>query len=131
MAGITPILTDLPSPETLARRDGSHSGNPAVRQAVLQQKEPQHVAWAATRADGGRGFGFTGGHDHWNWGDRNFRKLVLNAIAWCAQAEIPAGGVGDEPVTFGQLEQNQDEEPGNDFDRNKIRARLRSFSGGT
>ena len=24
------------------------------------------------------GIGFTGGHNHWNWGEPNFRKLVLN-----------------------------------------------------
>ena len=84
MQGVTPILTALPPKESLSRPDGTHSGNPAVRQAVLERKEPQHVAWAAERPGGGRGFGFSGGHDHWNWGDPNFRKLVLNAIVWCA-----------------------------------------------
>ena len=48
---------------------------------------------SATGTGGGRGFGFTGGHDHWNWGDPNFRKLVLNAIVWCAHGEVPASGV--------------------------------------
>ena len=95
---------------------------------MLKHKRPQHVAWAATRPDGGRGFGFTGGHIHWNWGDPNFRKLVLNAIAWCAQAEIPEGGIGDEPVTLEQLEMNQDEAPGQDFDRREIRERLQLHS---
>ena len=69
MKGVTPILTALPPKETLSRGDGPHSGNPDVRSAVLERKEPQHVAWAAEREGGGRGFGFTGGHDHWNWGD--------------------------------------------------------------
>jgi len=124
MTGVTPILTDLPGPETLVRSDGPHSGNPKVRQAVLQRKQPQHLAWAATRPDGGRGFGFTGGHDHWNWGEPNFRKLVLNAIAWCAHTEIPVGGVGHAQVTLEQLEQNQDEEPSQDFDRDVIRKRI-------
>jgi len=107
MEGVTPILTDLPGPDTLSGRDGTHSGNPAVREAVLQRKQPQHVAWAATRPDGGRGFGFTGGHFHENWGAPNFRRLVLNAIAWCAQADVPGGGVGDEAVTLEQLHENQ------------------------
>ena len=51
------------------------------------------MAWAAEREGGGRGFGFTGGHDHWNWGDPNFRKVVLNAIVWCAHGEVPKDGV--------------------------------------
>lgn len=124
MEGVTPILTDLPGPETLARRDGPHSGNPDVRRAILQQKQPQHVGWASTRPDGGRGFGFTGGHDHWNWGEPNFRKVVLNAIVWCAQGQVPEDGVGSAPVTLAQLEQNQDEPPREDFDREAIRSRL-------
>ena len=51
------------------------------------------MAWARQRPDGGRGFGFTGGHDHWNWGDDDFRKLVLNAIVWTAKLDVPAEGV--------------------------------------
>ena len=94
MEGVTPILTDMPPRETLSRPDGPHSGNPFVREAVLQRNEPQHVAWAYERPNGnGRGFGFTGGHFHRNWGDDNFRKLVLNAIVWTAGGEVPDGGV--------------------------------------
>ena len=49
--------------------------------------------WATERADGGRGFGFTGGHFHRNWGDENFRKIVLNAILWTAKVDVPENGV--------------------------------------
>src|SRR5690606_35018322 len=76
MRGVTPILTALLSPSSLERPDGPHSGNPHVRAAVLERKEPQHMAWAVEREDGGRGFGFTGGHWHWNWGHPMQRKLV-------------------------------------------------------
>lgn len=124
MEGVTPILSDLPPDESLTRPDGPHSGNPNVRAAVLQRKERQHVAWAAERPDGGRGFGFTGGHVHWNWGDPNFRKIVLNAIVWAARAEVPENGVQDEPVTLEQLEANQDYERPADFDREAIRKSL-------
>lgn len=93
MAGVTPVLTDLPPAETLKRGDGPHSGNPHVRAAVLERKEPQHVAWAVERPDGGRGFGFTGGHFHRGWANDDQRKLVLNAIIWTAKAEVPADGV--------------------------------------
>jgi putative membrane-bound dehydrogenase-like protein len=125
MQGITPILTALPPPESLSRPDGPHSGNPHVRQAVLQRKEPQHVAWAAERTGGGRGFGFTGGHDHWNWGDPNFRKIVLNAIVWCAHGEVPPQGVQAQPFTLRRLEENLDPKPKPaNFDREAIRRRL-------
>ncbi len=120
MQGVTPILSDLPPRDTLSRPDGTHSGNPQVRAAVAR-KEVQHVAWAAERDDGGRGFGFTGGHVHWNWADPNFRKLVLNAIAWCAKVEVPPAGVSDQPKTLVELESNQDEEPPANFDRESIR----------
>jgi type 1 glutamine amidotransferase len=51
------------------------------------------VGWAVERADGGRGFGFTGGHFYANWWNEDFRKLILNAIVWTAGVELPAGGV--------------------------------------
>jgi hypothetical protein len=92
MKGVVPILTDLPPKTTLGRQDGTHSGNPAVREAIAKG-EPQHVMWATERPDGGRGFGFTGGHFHRNWGDENFRKVVLNAILWTAKMEVPENGV--------------------------------------
>jgi len=124
MAGVTPILTDMPGEATLSRPDGAHSGNPHVREAVLVRKEPQHVAWAFERPGGGRGFGFTGGHWHWNWGDPNFRKLVLNAVVWSAHGVVPETGIADSPVSLKQLEQNQDfQQPGN-FNRDNIRERL-------
>ena len=123
MKGVTPILSDLPPDATLSRGDGPHSGNPHVRAAVAR-KESQHVAWATERPDGGRGFGFTGGHDHWNWGDPNFRKLMLNAIVWCAKADVPAEGVGVAPVTLQDLESNQDFAKPENFDTEAVRKRL-------
>jgi type 1 glutamine amidotransferase len=124
MQGVTPILTALPPLETLSRPDGPHSGNPAVR-AAIARKEVQHVAWAAELEDGGRGFGFTGAHWHWNWADPNFRRLVLNAIAWCAKADVPAEGVSDRPKVMADMEANHDEQPPAKFDREKIRKRFR------
>jgi type 1 glutamine amidotransferase len=124
MQGVTPILTALPPSETLVRPDGPHSGNPAVRAAVARG-EVQHVAWATEREDGGRGFGFTGGHVHWNWADPNFRKLVLNAIAWCAKAEVPPDGVRNEAKTLAEMEANIDEDPPADFNREAIRKKYK------
>ena len=113
MQGVTPILSAIPPASTLDRRDGPHSGNPHVRKTIGQ---PQHVAWAAEREDGGgRGFGFTGGHWHWNWGDDNFRKIMLNAIVWTAQGEVPENGVEDEPKDIEALKENQDFEAPKNF----------------
>ncbi len=59
------------------------------------------VGWAVERKDGGRGFGFTGGHFFANWWIPDFRRMVLNAIAWTAKLEVPAGGVDttlEDPV---------------------------------
>lgn len=107
MRGVTPILADLPPEKTVSHRDGPHSGNPDARRAVLEQKKPQIVAWAVARDDGGRGFGFTGGHYHKGWGDDDQRKLVLNAILWTVKAEVPENGV-ESKVTPEELAANLD-----------------------
>jgi len=96
MQRVTPILTDLPPESTTTRGEGSHGGNPDQKREVLEGKKPQHVAWAVDREDGGRGFGFTGGHFHKGWGNDEQRKLVLNAILWTAKAEVPAAGVSSK-----------------------------------
>jgi type 1 glutamine amidotransferase len=106
MSGVLPILSAVAPASTMSRPDGAHEGNPAVRAAV-KNGEPQIVAWACERPDGGRGFGFTGGHYHKNWGNDDFRKLVLNAILWTAKVEVPTGGVNSK-VTVDDLRQNLD-----------------------
>ena len=123
MEGVTPLLTALP-PETLTRPDGPHSNNPDVRAAVLERKEPQHMAWASERANGHRGFGFTGGHWHWNWGNPSFRKLVLNAIVWVANGEVPAQGVVRQAADAEGAGSNQDYEPPKNFDREGVRKKF-------
>ena len=72
--------------------------------------EVSNLAWATERADGGRAFGFTGAHNHKNWGIADFRKLVLNAILWTAKVDVPADGV---QVDFSaeELAKNLDQKP--------------------
>lgn len=106
MSGVIPILTAVPPASTMDREDGPHEGNPAVR-ASVKAGDVQTMAWAFERPDGGRGFGFTGGHYHQNWGNDNFRKLVLNAILWTARIEVPPDGVASR-VTDEELKQNLD-----------------------
>ena len=129
LVGVTPILTDLPPTASLSRDDGPHSNNKYVRSAVLERKEPQHVAWAHERADGGRGFGFTGGHYHWNWGNSDFRTLVLNAIAWTAHNKVPEHGVPSPKLTIDDLLANQDYDPPDDFNKARITALLHEWNG--
>ena len=103
---LTPILADVPPESTMSRGNGAHEGNPTVREEVAAKK-PQTTAWAYERPDGGRGFGFTGGHFHKSWGSDDQRKLVLNAILWSAKAEVPAAGV-ESKITAEDLEANLD-----------------------
>lgn len=109
MQGVTPILSALPPVRTLTSRskDEKRGSNPTVMAAV-EAGEKQHVAWAYERPDGGRGFGFTGGHFHHNWQHDDFRKVVLNAIAWTAHAEIPSEGIESRTPSDIDLELNQD-----------------------
>ena len=65
------------------------------------------LAWCVERPDGGRGFGFTGGHFHKNFGNEDFRTLVLNAIVWTAKLEVPSTGIKSE-VSAEELGKNLD-----------------------
>ncbi|MCH2207783.1 MAG: ThuA domain-containing protein [Lentisphaerales bacterium] len=91
--GVTPILSAHPPQSTMKRKDGPHSNNPHVRKSMAAG-EIQHIGWAYERPNGkGRGFGTTGGHYHKTWNDKNWRTLILNAIAWTAGLEVPEAGV--------------------------------------
>ncbi len=107
LKGVTPILSDLPGLETLRRTDGPRSGNPAVRQAVAAG-EKQHVAWAYQRSNGGRGFGFTGAHNHDGWRHDDFRKVMLNAILWTAHVDVPPNGCPTATPSKEEIKANLD-----------------------
>ncbi|HIF32179.1 MAG TPA: hypothetical protein EYQ75_11030 [Planctomycetaceae bacterium] len=107
LKGVTPILSDVPGAETLRRNDGARSGNPAVRKAVAAG-ETQHVAWAYQRPNGGRGFGFTGAHNHDSWRNDEFRKVVLNAILWTAKIPVPENGCPSPTPSAKAIESNLD-----------------------
>lgn len=86
-----PILVAAPADEV---RNGPYvypRGPYAHIQA--QQGRAETMMWTVERADGGRGFGFTGGHFHDNWGNDSFRTVVLNACAWLAGVQVPQNGV--------------------------------------
>jgi type 1 glutamine amidotransferase len=58
-----------------------------------QRIGPQIASWAFQRDDGGRGFVFGGLDFRDNLALDNYRKFLLNGIAWAAQIEIPRGGI--------------------------------------
>ncbi len=124
MKGVTPILTTVPPDEVHREGTDAHGANPTV---FARKGMPEHVAWVYERPGGGRGFGFTGGHVHWNWGNDNFRKLVLNAIVWTAGLEVPEGGVPSKTPTYDELRQNIDKRAPRSFDAEKVKKMLEGF----
>lgn len=103
--GVTPIL--VAAPDVGTRKGASASPRGPYPHIVAQEGRDEVLAWAVERPDGGRGFGFTGGHAHKNWGDADFRTLVLNAIAWTAKVDVPSSGIKSE-VSAEELERNLD-----------------------
>jgi hypothetical protein len=128
MEGVTPILSAVPPESTRRGPDGAYSGNPTVR---ARKGKPEVVAWARQRPDGGRGFGFTGGHFHYNWANDSFRTVVLNAIVWVAGLEVPPGGVRSKAATLEELEANQDFPRPEQFDRGQVEEILKKWREGT
>ncbi|MFO1064299.1 MAG: ThuA domain-containing protein [Pirellulales bacterium] len=102
----TPILVAAPSD---AVRNGPYVYPQGPYPHIQANKgRAEAMMWAVERPDGGRGFGFTGGHFHDNWGNDNFRKVVLNACVWLTKAEVPAAGI-QSSVTKEQLDANLDD----------------------
>ncbi len=74
---------------------------------IADSGRTETMMWVYERPNGGRSFGFTGGHTHTNWGDVNQRRVVLNALLWIAKADVPARGVVDS-ITAADLTTNLD-----------------------
>jgi hypothetical protein len=122
---VTPILTTVPPDETHRSGNDAHGANPTV---FARKGMPEHLAWACQRPDGGRGFGFTGGHFHWNWGCDSFRTAVLNGIVWTAGLEVPAGGVPSKTPTYEELLENQDKPQPANFNAAEVKKMLAGFN---
>jgi hypothetical protein len=63
---------------------------PILKATIDKQEYP--VAWVYERPDGGRSFGFLGGHFHDNFSNQAFRRAIVNGILWTARVEVPAEG---------------------------------------
>jgi hypothetical protein len=102
---LTPILTATPSEDV---RDGPYvSPRGPYDHIIADRGRVETMMWVSERPNGGRSFGFTGGHTHTNWGDVNQRRVVLNALLWLAKVDVPTGGVVDR-ITAADLAVNLD-----------------------
>ena len=92
MEGITPILVATPSDET---RDGPYVNPKGPYPHIQADKGRSEILmWLVEREDGGRGFGFTGGHAHQPWLDEvNLRNVILNTLVWLTGLEVPPDGI--------------------------------------
>ena len=107
-ARVTPILVSTPSDEV--RKGPYVSPKGPYDHVVADSGKAETMMWVSERPDGGRGFGFTGGHTHANWGDPNQRRILLNALLWIAKVDVPKQGVEDS-ITPEDLTKNLDEKP--------------------
>ncbi len=107
-ARVTPLLVATPSDEV--RKGPYVSPRGPYEHIIADSGRAETMMWVYERPDGGRSFGFTGGHTHANWGDPNQRKVMLNALLWIAKVEVPAGGVRDQ-ITQADLTMNLDDKP--------------------
>lgn len=81
---VTPILRGTVTPKYGDR----------ARQASNPAQKGEHVlAWAYERPNGGRSFGYTGGHYLKSLDDPAVRKMFINAIAWTSHINVPATGI--------------------------------------
>jgi hypothetical protein len=83
------------------------SVSPLLEVPVLPGRNPdgRWVAWATEREGGSRAFGTSCGHFYDNWKSDDFRKLMLNAIAWTAKLDPPEGGVESVYVERDQIKE--------------------------
>jgi hypothetical protein len=106
MTGVTPSLSAIPPTNLIHFKAGDkpsqRGGNLDVVKAI-ENKEPQALAWAYTRKDGGRGFGFTGYHMYNNLANDSFRTTLLNGAAWVSGLDIPDNGMPSTTPTKDEL----------------------------
>jgi type 1 glutamine amidotransferase len=105
-AKITPLLVATPSDEV--RKGPYVSPRGPFDHIIADSGKAETMMWVYERPDGGRSFGFTGGHTHANWGDPNQRRIMLNALLWIAKVDVPKNGVQDK-ITAEDLTQNLDD----------------------
>jgi len=97
------LATAIPTRQNMVRYGSSKFWN---RLAADKLGTKQELLWCHDPETGARGAGFVGGHYHCNWAIDDYRKLILNTIAWVARVEVPADGVPSKTVTKAMLNEN-------------------------
>ena len=91
LRGIKPWTTEA---EYYYNLDIEDNAIPILTSALpINKPKDEVIAWAFERPAGGRGFGFTGCHNHNNMYLEDFRRFVLNIILWTGGLEVPKSGV--------------------------------------
>ena len=98
-----PLATGTPTPENMVTYGSSKFWN---KDAADKLGTAQSLIWCRDPADAPRGAGFVGGHFHRNWAIDDYRKLILNTIAWVSKVEVPKDGIISESITQEILNQN-------------------------
>lgn len=84
-----------------ARRTDLLMGSP---EKDRYQIGPQVVSWAYQRDNGGRGFVYGGVDWHENMMIDDYRRFLLNGIAWAAHIEVPENGIDSKTPVIEPVE---------------------------
>ena len=109
---VVPLHRSLPPVNVIRPGVQADSGSESALKAVRDEKEAQYCSGGFQRPKGGRSYGYTGGHLHWNWARDEVRKLVLNGIYWTSGAEVPEEGVVSPRPSAKQMLANLKGNPG-------------------
>lgn len=101
---VSPVLQGIPDKK--ARSGDSTYPRGPLKHIVDAAGRKETLLWTHVAESGSRAFGFTGGHYHVNWKNDDFRKLILNAIAWSAGLEIPKDGLVSRTPSKEEMEAN-------------------------
>ena len=93
LRGVQPWTTDHEYYFNQVFRKDDSRRTPVLTSMLPSDDPKRHVIAWATQRDKGRGFVFTGGHYHENMQQDSYRRMLLNAILWTANVEVPDGGV--------------------------------------
>jgi len=100
---VYPLVTAIPNRQNMVRYGSSKFWN---RIAARKLGTEQSLVWCRDPENGARGAGFVGGHYHRNWAIDDYRKMILNTIAWVARIEVPKAGVPSKTITKAMLNEN-------------------------
>jgi hypothetical protein len=99
-------VNDEPYINNYFGKDGPAKNVTPLATSLLPPEKPQPevVAWAVSRPDGGRGMGIVMPHFYKNWRVDDLRMCIMNGIVWSTKLDVPAEGVKTKPPDLAQFE---------------------------